>query len=512
MHMHTPRTGAPSALSGILRRFVRSRRGGVALPFALTALPLTLLSLAAVDFNRASMVKSGLQDALDAATLTVGRSSTYTADQVQSLGASTLAANLKAFPDTTLQSSTFTLDGNKVVAQAEVSVTPIVADMFGGGNLQVGAHSEVVRAVNKLEIAMVLDNTGSMAGTKLSTLKTAASNFVDTLSAAAARSSDPDAVKISLVPFSMTVNVGTAYRNATWIDQNAASPINDAIFSSHANRFTLLSQMGQSWGGCVESRQAPYDVQETAPDVNTPATLFTPFFAPDEPDTYGYYNSYLSDGTSSSSWQTRQGNVAKYTGSPTRTGANAVGYQYGPNAGCALQPLMRLTTDWSSLKTAINGMTAVGDTNIPMGLVWGWHALSPNTPFADGKAYGTDKLTKVVVLMTDGQNQETASGNSDDSFYSGLGYIWQNRLGITSGTTSQRQAALDARETAVCTNMKAKGIVIYTVRVEVNDTNYGTLKSCASTPDKFYDVKSASDLNAVFNAIAGAIQNLRISH
>jgi len=68
--------------------------------------------------------------------------------------------------------------------------------------------------VNKLEVAMVLDNTGSMAGTKLSTLKTAASNFVDTLSSAAARSADPDAVKIGLVPFSMTVKVGSGYQGA----------------------------------------------------------------------------------------------------------------------------------------------------------------------------------------------------------------------------------------------------------------------------------------------------------
>ncbi|MEI9964043.1 MAG: TadE/TadG family type IV pilus assembly protein [Caulobacteraceae bacterium] len=94
----TPCKGALSALNRAIRAFVGSRRGGVALPFALTAVPLTLMAMAAVDFNRASMVKSGLQDALDAAALTVGRSTVTTAGDVQSLGQSALNANLKAFP------------------------------------------------------------------------------------------------------------------------------------------------------------------------------------------------------------------------------------------------------------------------------------------------------------------------------------------------------------------------------------------------------------------------------
>ena len=509
----------PAPLGGFLRRFLVSRRGGVALPFALMAMPLTLMSVAAVDFHRAGMIRAGLQDALDAATLSVGRSTVTTPTAVQSLGASSLTANMQAYPNAKLTTDSFVLNGNTVQATAAMTVTPIMASVFGG-NFQVTANSEVVRAVNKLEVAMVLDNTGSMAGTKISLLKTAAANFVDTLSAAAARSTDPNAVRIALAPFSMTVNVGSTYKTASWMDVNAVSPINDQIFSSHANRFTLFTQMGVAWGGCVESRQTPYDVQDTAPTASTPATLFTPYFAPDEPGNSGtswngmtWYNNYLSDVTTSNTWSTRQGYVAKYnTKTFVNSGTNSTtGYKYGPNAGCALAPIARLTTNWTALKTAINGMTAVGDTNIPMGLMWGWHLLSPNAPFADGVAYGTPKTTKIVVMMTDGQNQNTSNSNSNASFYSGDGYIWQNRLGLASGSAAQRQAALDAKETAVCNNMKAQGVVIYTVRVDVQDTNYAVIKGCASTPDKFYDVQDATQLNAVFNAIAGAIQNLRIA-
>ncbi len=501
-----------NAVHALGRRFLKETRAGVALPFALTAVPLTFMSIAAVDFHRASMVKTGLQDSLDAATLAVGRSTLTAPADIQALGSTTLSANLKAYPNTHLTTSSFVLNGNAVDATAQVSVTPLVADVFGGGNLTVTASSEVVRAVNKLEVVMVLDNTGSMAGSKLTTLKTAAKNFVDTLSAAAARSTDPNTVKIGLVPFSMTVNVGSQYQNSSWIDGTGASPINDEIFASHANRFTLFQQMGVTWAGCVESRQAPYDVQDTAPSAGTPATLFTPFFAPDEPDLTGYYNNYLADGTTGA-WNVRQAFLAKYnTQTFSHTGTNGTtGYQLGPNAGCSLQPLVRLSTDWANLKSSIDGMNAVGDTNIPMGMMWGWHVLSPNAPFTDGVAYNTPKTTKIMVLMTDGQNQNTSNGNGNASFYSGDGYIWQNRLGIASGTNGQRQTALDGRETAVCTNMKAQGIVVYTVRVDVNDTNYTVLQGCASSPSKFYDVQDSTQLTAVFNAIAGAIENLRIS-
>jgi Flp pilus assembly protein TadG len=505
------------------RAFAAARSGGVALPFALSLIPVSFLTVAAVDFHRGQNVRTALQDALDAATLAVGRSNATDPVQVQTIGFNALSANLRAYPDTTLDSSDFHLDGSKVVATAKVAMNPLISDLFTGGKLKVGARSEVMRAGKKLEIALVLDNTGSMSGTKLSTLKTAASNFVDTMAAAAARSTETDPVKIGLVPFSVTVKVGSDYSSAAWLDTTGISPINDEIFTTstgtqHANRLTLFQQMGVSWGGCVETRQAPYDVQDDASSSATPATLYTPYFAPDEPGSgYGtsgsYHNDYLPDGVSSyASWKVKQGAIAKYNATPRTTLDTWSNYHYGPNSGCELAPLKRLTTDFASLKTAINSMTAIGDTNIPVGLAWGWNLLSPNGPFsADTVAYNTPKTTKVVVLMTDGQNANADPGSNHDSLYSGIGYIWQNRIGITSGTTTQRRNALDGRLATLCANMKAKGIEVYTIRVEVNDSAYQVLQACATKNDMFYDVKQASDLNSVFSSIAARIQNLRLS-
>ena len=134
-------------------------------------------------------------------------------------------------------------------------------------------------------------------------------------------------------------------------------------------------------------------------------------------------------------------------------------------------------------------MVAVGDTNVPFGLMWGWHVLSPSAAaggdgiFGDGVAYTDKEWTKIVVLMTDGQNENTPSGNGDESYYSGIGYIWQNRVGVGAGSTkSQRTTAVDDRLATLCSNMKAApyNIVIYTVRVEVTTGTSTVLSNCAT--------------------------------
>lgn len=506
-----------------LRRFA-TRKGGVAMIFGLSFIPLSILTLAAIDFHRASTVKNMLQDALDAATLAAARSEGATSSQIQTIGYNTLMANVTTVNDTTISAATFTLaaDGT-VTGDVEAEVEPLVASMFLGGPLTVGAESQVVRANDKLEIALVLDNTGSMSGTKIATLRTAASNLVDDLAEAASTNPDPDAIKIGLVPFSMTVRVGAQYQNANWIDNNAVNPMHSLIFDGNGNRFAYLNQMNLNWAGCVESRPYPYDVQETAPTPSNPSTMFVPYFAPDEPDTdqvnafedYNVSNDYLPDGIGKKSsdygkWFKHQGRRQKYgtNGLSTSNGK-------GPNKGCTMQSLARLTTNMNSIKTSISNMVATGETNIPLGLVWGWHVLSPNAPFGDGASYTDDEVTKVVILMTDGDNVNSEADNPNDSTYSGLSYAgWtSNLLGLPGGSSgSQRRAVMDQRLATLCTNMKAQGIVIYTVRVEVNSGSSSLLQNCASKPDNFYDVQNVADLGDAFEQIAGQISRLRIAH
>ncbi len=125
----------------------------------------------------------------------------------------------------------------------------------------------------------MLDNTGSMSGTKIRTLITESKKLVDKLAAAAQRSSDPnEAVKIALVPFSFTVRPVasvnlTSYDVANhrgtgvpaWIDPqgkvhlSASAPTERYdIFSTMTDRLAIMSTLtGKTWSGCVESRGYP---------------------------------------------------------------------------------------------------------------------------------------------------------------------------------------------------------------------------------------------------------------
>jgi hypothetical protein len=187
-------------------------------------------------------------------------------------------------------------------------------------------------------------------------------------------------------------------------------------------------------------------------------------------------------------------------------------YRLGPNAGCELAPIARLTADTGPIKTTIKDMVAIGNTDVAFGLQWGWHLISPKGPFGDGKPYDAKDLKKVVILMTDGDNANQANvGNPNDSIYSGIGYIQNGRLGITSGSSSARVKAMDDRLAKLCENMKKEKIELYTMRVEVKGSGSTVLQNCASAPSNYFEVAKAADMNAAFQQIATSILDLHLS-
>lgn len=535
--------------TGFLRRLARARDGGVALVFGLALPPLMMMTVAGVDLHRAATVRSSLQDALDAAALAAARSQYTDAAGVQRIGMASLRANMQNFTGVTLDESatSFTLTPERVViAVARANVDAIIADIllppYGqvlDDELPVTASSEVMRSNNRVEVALVLDNTGSMAGTKLANTKTAAIDLIDRLAAADGRSVEPDAVRISLVPFSFTVRVPTDDgQQPTWMTNSGSHTGGTGatgLFDTAVGRFTLFEQLNTRWAGCVEARPQPYDIRDTEPVTTDLATMFVPYFAPDLPDnvytdsTYRSWtglepNNYLDDGTGFPSsvnstnraqvWRDRQARASKYSSTPRDTLDDG----FGPNRDCVIQPMLRLTNDYDALRAGVNAMFAHGNTQVPMGAIWGWHTLSPNAPFGDGRPYGQERLLKIMILMTDGENVLSSNSSPNASTYSAQGYIWQGRLGITSGSNAQRRTALDNRldhPTAgredLCGNMKAQGIIIYTVAVQVDAAAQALMERCATSSDHYFNVTSASAIGAAFDRIAGSIENLRIT-
>jgi len=134
--------------------------------------------------------------------------------------------------------------------------------MFLGDLIDVGVESTVFRSNNLVEVALVIDNTGSMgSGGKLEAAQQAAANLVERLAAAADRSVEEDAVRISLVPFSMTVRVHSGFSstgnrtgatNLGWLSRSTShtgSTGSTGIFATGQDRFALLDTLQIGWGG-----------------------------------------------------------------------------------------------------------------------------------------------------------------------------------------------------------------------------------------------------------------------
>jgi hypothetical protein len=155
------------------------------------------------------------------------------------------------------------------------------------------------------------------------------------------------------------------------------------------------------------------------------------------------------------------------------------------------------STRRNTLRSAVDGLAAVGGTAGHIGTAWGWYLLSPNWTSvwpndSDPRPYGTD-VVKAVLLMTDGAfNTSYKNGN-------------MNSTDVSAAGSSPYQAM------QLCSNMKAAGIMVYSVAFQSPPAAEALLRACASSPADYYDATTAADLKSNFRDIADKLTSLRIS-
>ena len=155
-----------------------------------------------------------------------------------------------------------------------------IMNVVGIDKVDLGAHAEVNMeegAIAGVELAMVMDTTGSMAdNNKLRDAKTAAKDLVDIIFGDLDENTN---VRMALVPFSTAVNVGTNNKTAAWLDTTGKAAYSKLNFTStsYHNMKAWNDLKTTPWTGCVEARKGSYDTDDTAPSVGTPDTLFTPY-------------------------------------------------------------------------------------------------------------------------------------------------------------------------------------------------------------------------------------------
>lgn len=431
-----------------------------------------------------------------------------------------------------------------------------LAQFAGLDEMTVRARTRARESIGNVEISLVLDVSGSMndkvyvngslQGTRISLLRSAAVKFVDTMFKNVQPPGAPAGrLGISVVPYNQQVVLG----------------------SGLAARFNLSTD----------------HTTNTCADFFSAADFSTPAVTPTQPlqrAMYGASFDYRQWGFSTpSTWSTSGSSILNC---PENT----------------MAAILPFANNQTTLNNKINALTASGDTAIDMGAKWGLALLDPAAQPAVNSLitgnlvsgdlagrpfeYTNENTMKVLLLMTDGQNTRTYSTKPEyrsgatglvstssatdlsttylyyydpsrskpyysfryatwyyASQVSGTKYpitfetLWNTKkytlqyalntfLGKPSNNASTlynqmaEQAEFSGKDTnldAVCDAAKDRdrNVIIFTLAVDAPTAGQEVLKNCATAPAYAWSV-TAAELDTAFAGIASAINSLRLTN
>jgi uncharacterized protein YegL len=334
-----------------------------------------------------------------------------------------------------------------VLVKATATYKTNFMGIMGFKTLPLAATSTASFGNSRLRVALVLDNTGSMAQSgKLTALQTATKNLLDQLRAAAVNDGD---VYVSIIPFVKDVNLGKGNYNASWIDWTDWDNNNGSCSS------------GWWWGG-----------------GNTKATCSGTW----TPANHNTWNGCVTDrgnsgGPSSGNYDT---NVVVPSSGNAATQYPAEQYSSCP------QSVMGLNYDWASMKSLVDDMSAAGNTNQAIGLQAGWMSLTGGGPFTVPAEDANYTYSHVIILLTDGLNTQ-------DRWYTSQSSIDARQ---TLTCTNVKSSGVILYTIQVNTDGEATSTL---------------LQNCASDSSKFFLLTSANQIVTTFAQIGTNLSKLRIA-
>ncbi len=248
-----------SKFRSALRVFRAARGGNVAITFVFATLPIIAGVGFAVDYSRANAVKVAMQAALDSTALMLSKeAATDTASQLQTNALKYFQA-LFTRPEATnvtITANYTTTSGTSVIVNGATDVPTALLGIIGYNTITVTGSSTATWGTNMLRVALVLDNTGSMADAgKMSALQSATKSLLTQLQTAASKDGD---VYVSIVPFVKDVNLGASSWNSDWVywddaaksDNNSWDANNGSCSAgNYSNRAQCLAKSTCSlWG------------------------------------------------------------------------------------------------------------------------------------------------------------------------------------------------------------------------------------------------------------------------
>lgn len=476
------------------RSFSRDNRGGVAVLFAVSIVPLMCAVGIGFDTARAYMVKSRLSSALDAAGLAGGAS--FFLPQRDDDIRMYFNAN---YPDGYLGS---TVDGphievdevnEKIKLDASATIETTFMRLVGEKSVTVASRAEVTRKMTALDVVLSIDVSGSMGhsapggGTRLEAAQAASKELIGILFGV---DTSEEYLHIGLVPWNSKVNVmteGEAYVAGDTTMEAVPAFVNpetgaaeNVVYYANNSKVPLLTAPPADWKGCVFSRYIHNGTNDDDGDIR--------------------YGPFSGGGADWPAWQPIfEGTHATWGGEPVPGGAECNMSVSGEEcAACPRRGITPLQNTRSVIDTAVDNLSDGGNTNIPAGLGWAWRVLKPGVPFTEAIDDPEYKRDQAIVLLTDGEN----CGKSGDGY--------KRVFGSCSGGRDE----MNERLRLLADNVKADGVIIYVIQF----ANEGSalqelLKDVASGPNApyYHYAPTSSALKQVFREIANHLSSLRLS-
>lgn len=558
-----------SAIRARLGRWMRDEDGNIAMFSVLLFSLMVMVGGLAVDLMRVEQKRTNLQQTLDRCVLAAAAirqtldPEDVCRDYVEKAGLASYLQNVEVTQT----------DGERVVrVSAYGEQDNVFAPLLGFETFPVPAASAAIQTVTDIEIVLVLDVSGSMSGAKLANLKSAASAFIDTVTA----NNQDDRVSVAIVPYNAQVNMPD-YLISKY---NAQGPVTVA----NAN--------------CLEFSPAMFSVPGISQTVAIPRAV------------YADNASGTTGGTGYTAFSATGGN----------NGATNAFQFCNPRNGDAVTGaltqnlILPPTSDAAQLKSHINALYAGGNTSITLGMKWGLNLVDPGTrpvisdlvseghvssaflgrPFDYDSPGNEVEVMKVIVLMTDGEHvahRITAPGyrgtTADSGIFRGtdgnysirhttgrpaiagsnefwvphLGAwqaaawtgnadgsgtavaqswvdVWQNQrtswvawqlyaraLGTSNSTrTAAYNAAMDnftdtyASVTDMnnslqqsCALARDNGVLVYGIAFEAPTNGQTQIRNCSSTISQYFEAAGPDEIASAFSGIAAQISQLRLT-
>ena len=462
-------------------RFAVDERGNLASVFALSLGVLVVALGGAIDTAGVVKLRGELQDTVDAATLMGARQESMPKGQIKQL----IKNQVKDNPDFSDADVKVEIKDDVITVSVKDAYNTMLLGVIGKSEIEI--LSNAAAPLNQkpvIDLALVVDTTDSMAGANLLALRNASQSLLDTLEASGSE------VRVSFVPYGNYVNVGAA-AGRDWLDSTRAPEIIDPPLKEYYPSVCTVT----GYTDVPRYVDGIYSHTDSVPQKDCVEDTTQPLISNDPPP---YTRSYDFEGCVGSRGGTDNLNPVADASNPIPAALEAIHDGTRQNWVECGNEIIPLTDNFSTIRSALNGLTTSGRTHLPSGLLWGWRTLHPAEPYTEAASTEGDDPIRALLFMTDGGNVSRRDGT----------YHKDGGDGGQEGSDT----ALE-----LCSQMKSQGISVYTVGYDLPpDNNFasdpaGLLQTCASLPSFAFTADNATELQDAFEDIANHLKVVRLT-